>query len=351
MIMQLTSIIDQYHDGFKAKYRPRLLPGHSRAIDAIKRCRTSAAGELLVQCPACGRAAWRPHSCGHRSCPQCQNHEASLWLDRQQAKLLPVAYFLVTFTLPRELRCLAFNNQRLIFNLMFECASSTLSDFGANPKNLGVDIGMSAVLHTHTRRLDYHPHIHFIVPGGGVDKARKQWKKKKGKYLFNEFALAKVFRARFLEALKNSGLHAPYRLPVKWVVNCTHAGNGQPALKYLSRYLYRGVISENNIVSNQDGKVTFKYVHSRTRKVNYRTVSGEDFLWLVLQHVLPKGFRRVRDYGFLHGNAKKLLSLVQMVLHVLIESGSIRTRPAFKCPRCKVPMHIIAFRPPGWASG
>jgi hypothetical protein len=246
---------------------------------------------------------------------------------------------------------LAFNNQKLIYNLMFQCAASTLKDFGVNPKNLGAAIGMSAVLHTHTRRLDYHPHIHFIVPGGGVDQARKQWKKKKGDYLFNEFALATVFRARFLEALNRFELFAPNRVPVEWVVDCAYSGNGQPALKYLSRYLYRGVISENSIVSNQDGKVTFKYVHSKTGRTDFRTVKGEDFLWLALQHVLPKGFRRTRDYGFLHGNAKRLLSLVQMVLQVLIDPCTLRTRPVFKCPKCKAPMQIIAFRPPAWASG
>jgi hypothetical protein len=189
------------------------------------------------------------------------------------------------------------------------------------------------------------------VPGGGVDKARKQWKKKKDKYLFNEFALAKVFRARFLHASNNAGLARPNSLPRKWVVDCTHVGKGLSALKYLSRYLYRGVIAENNIVANQNGKVTFKYVHSRTGETCYRTLKGEDFVWLVLQHVLPKGFRRVRDYGFLHGNAKKLLSLVQMVLQVLIESCAPRLRPVFKCPKCQTPMQIIAFRPPVWASG
>jgi hypothetical protein len=210
---------------------------------------------------------------------------------------------------------------------------------------------MTAILHTHNRRLDYHPHIHVVVPGGGVDKARKQWKKKKDKYLFNEFALAKVFRARFLDALNKAGLSVPNSLPHKWVVDCTHVGKALPALKYLSRYLYRGVIMENNIVSSQDGHVTFKYVESRTGKTRYRTVKGEDFLWLVLQHVLPKGLRRIRDYGFLHGNAKKLLSLVQMVLQVLIETCAPRPRPVFKCPKCQAPMQIMAFTRPAWASG
>ncbi|MBT7072265.1 MAG: IS91 family transposase, partial [Anaerolineae bacterium] len=315
--MQFASLLHQYHDAFQTKYASRLLPGHLRAMDAISRCRTPEAGEVFVQCSDCGHTTWRPRSCGHRSCPQCQNHEASLWLDRQQTKLLPVEYFMATFTLPYEVRYLVWDNQKRVYDLFFVSVSSTLKDFGLNPKNLGADIGMTAILHTHNRCLDYHPHIHVVVPGGGVDKARKQWKKKKGKYLFNEFALASVFRARFLEALKKAGLSAPNSLPKKWVVNCTHVGKGLSALKYLSRYLYRGVISENNMVSNQNGNVTFKYVESRTGNTRYRTLKGEDFLWLVLQHVLPKGFRRVRDYGFLHGNAKKLLSLVQMVLQVL----------------------------------
>jgi len=135
------------------------------------------------------------------------------------------------------------------------------------------------------------------------------------------------------------------------VVDCAHVGKGLSALKYLSRYLYRGVIAENNMVSSQDGNVTFKYVETRTGKTRYRTVKGEDFLWLVLQHVLPKGLRRVRDYGFLHGNAKKLLSLVKLILQALIKACLPRPRPFFKCPRCQAPMQIRAFRRPAWASG
>ena len=341
--MQLASIFDQYHVAFQAKYGSRLLPGHLRAIEAIRCCRTPKAGQLLVQCTGCGYATERPRSCGHRSCPQCQNHETSLWLDRQQAKLLPVDYFMTTFTLPYELRFLAWDNQTLVYNLLFACASSTMKDFGSNPSNLGADIGMTVVLHTHNRRLDYHPHVHIVVPGGGVDRAKKQWKKKKSKYLFNEFALAKVFRARFLEALTKAGLSLPRAVPRKWVVHCTCAGKGLSALKYLSRYLYRGVIGENSIVSNQDCKITFKYVDSRTGKSLYRTIKGRDFLWLVLQHVLPKGFRRVRDYGFLHGKAKKLLSLVQLILQVLIQACAPRPRPAFQCPVCQAPMKILAI--------
>jgi hypothetical protein len=169
---------------------------------------------------------------------------------------------MVTFTLPRQFRAVAWRHQTTMYNIMLAAAVSTLKDFGLNPDNLGAEMGMTAVLHTHTRRLDYHPHCHIIVPGGGVNKTRKQWKKLKGKYLFNEFALAKVFRARCLEAMNKATLDLPIHAPKKWVVNCKHIGRGEPALKYLSRYLYRGVVSERNIVANREGRVTFSYVDS-----------------------------------------------------------------------------------------
>lgn len=349
--MDLNSIVEQFHDSFIAQYADRLLPSHRNALRAIRRCRTPESGELHVRCTECDQTEWRPLSCGHRNCPKCQNHEASQWLDRQQAKLLPVPYFMVTFTLPAELRPLAWSFQEQIYAKLFTCTVSTLKDFGLNPKHLGADMGMTAVLHTQTRRLDYHPHIHVIVPGGGIDKHRRQWKKIKGKYLFNERNLARVFRARFLAAVNNAQLKIPAGAPGKWVVDCQHVGTGLPALKYLSRYLYRGVIAEKNILSCQDGKVTFSYLDNSTGQTDTRTMKAEDFLWLVLQHVLPKGFRRVRDYGFLHGNAKRLLLLVQLILRVMIESNPLRPRPVFKCPRCKAVMEITAFRRPAWLSG
>jgi len=349
--MEMASIINQYYDAFMIKYGDTVLPGHLKAMNAIRHCRTPDSGELYVKCPDCHHSQWQPMSCGHRSCPKCQNHVVSRWIDRQQAKLLPVAYFMVTFTLPYELRSLTRHHQKVVYSILFNCVSSTLKDFGLNPKNLGAKIGMTMVLHTNSRKLDFHPHIHVVMPGGGIDKRRRQWKKKRQKYLFNQDAMSKVFRARFLAALNEAGLSIPRNIPSEWVVDCKHVGKGITALKYLSRYLYRGVISENNIVSNQDGEVTFKYIESKTGNTLYRTLKGEDFLRLIIQHVLPKGFRRVRDYGFLHSNAKKLLSLVQLILHVVINGIKQRPRPVFKCPYCKTPMIIMGFRRPAWESG
>jgi hypothetical protein len=234
---------------------------------------------------------------------------------------------------------------------MLSLAAKTLKDFGVNPKLLGADIGLTAILHTHSRRLDYHPHVHVIVPGGGVNRQRKQWRKVSGKYLFNQKALAKVFRARLLAAIRTEGLSLPDKLPRQWVVDCKPVGRGESALKYLSRYLYRGVIGENRIVANRDGRVTFEYRDSRSGETRYRTEKGEDFLWRVLQHVLPRGFRRVRDSGFLHGNAKRTLILVQYILRVVVICRQPRPRPAICCPRCQAPMRVVAILRPDWSSG
>lgn len=342
--MQMAAIVKQYHELYLDKFGSSALPGHLKTLDAIRRCRTPESGELYVQCPDCDHAEWRPLSCGNRHCPQCQNHNTSEWLDKQQKKLLPVQYFMATFTLPRELRSLAWCNQKTVYTILFDCASGTLKDFGLNPKHLGAQIGMTMVLHTNTRSLDYHPHIHAVVPGGGIDKSRRYWKKIKGDYLFNGKALAIVFRARFLAAIKEAGLVVTKKIPDEWVSHCDMAGKGIEALTYLSRYLYRGVISEKNIVSNTNGNVTFTYIESKTGETKTRKLPGEEFLKLIVQHVLPKGFRRVRDYGFLHGNAKKILTLVQLILHVIIEELVVRARPVFKCPHCKAAMMIVEFR-------
>jgi hypothetical protein len=338
--MKLASLIEHYEAALTAAYHDRLRPEQLRALDAMKRCRTPDAGEVLWHCEACAEQTRHPRSCGHRSCPQCQNHEATQWLERQRAKLLPVEYFMVTFTLPGELRALARRHPKRVYHLLLVTAAAVLKDFGLAPKHLGGEMGMTTVLHTHSRRLDFHPHCHVIVPGGGVDRARKQWKKVKGTYLFNAFALAKVFRARFLDALKAEGLAAE-GAPDKWVVHCQHVGQGRPALEYLSRYLYRGVIGESNIIADRDGQVTFRYSEGATGAIRYRTLPGEAFLWLLLQHVLPTGFRRVRDYGFLHGNAKRLLALVQVVLRVVLAAAAPKRRPVVLCPMCRCGMHVI----------
>jgi len=349
--MQLAPLIAQYQQVLEERFGDRLLPGHRRALCAMQRCRTPQSGQVRWGCQNCDHHRDHPLSCGHRSCPQCQNQAASQWLDRQRAKLLPVDYFMVTFTLPAQLRSLAWRHQRVVYGLLFEAAVSTLKDFGLNPDKLGAELAMTAVLHTHARDKSFHPHVHLVVPGGGVHRLRRCWKKLKGRYLFNAFALARVFRARMLDGLNRAELKPPGYLPKQWVADCRRVGRGEPALEYLSRYLYRGVIAERDILSHRNGKVTFRYVESETGATRTRTLDGADFLWLIVQHVLPKGLRRVRDYGFLHGNAKKLLRLVQLILKVNLapRSKPRKTRPA--CPGCGQPMQVTSISRLRWQPG
>jgi hypothetical protein len=348
--MDLATISRHYRSRFKTRYGASTTLDQWSALNAILGCRTAQYGQINLSCTHCAQQSCSYLSCGHRACNQCQNHCATQWLERQQKKLLPVDYFMVTFTLPYELRALAQAHQTQLYTCLFQCAVSTLKDFGLNEKGFAAELAMTAVLHTHTRRLDYHPHVHIIVPGGGVNAARNEWKDIQGKYLFNGRKLARVFRGRMLAAMAESGLKPP-ATPKPWITQCQHVGRGLSALKYLSRYLYRGVISNKNIIHDDGTFVTFQYQESQTKAIKTRRLRGEDFIALVLQHTLPKGFRRARDYGFLHGNAKRLLHIVQWVLRVVIPILPERLRPKFICSQCHEPMSIMGFTRPHCASG
>ncbi|MBU1109370.1 MAG: transposase [Candidatus Riflebacteria bacterium] len=347
--MKLSELLQQYKQPFEKTYGHRLLPSHRKAMNSILECRTPDAGEMIVQCPDCGRFEWRPKSCGNRNCPGCQNHETSVWLNRQQSKLLPVPYFLVTFTVPASLRKLAWHNQRVFFSCLFDASADTLRALAGNERFLGGNIGMTGVLHTNSRQLDFHPHIHYIVPAGAVEPENWLWKRSKGKFLFPQRALTRIFRARLVALLRSKGLRLPEVFARgDWVVHCQYAGSGAPALKYLARYLYRGVIAEKRIIRNKDGLVTFLWRESKTKKWRRKTMPGQHFLWLVLQHTLPCGFRRVRDYGFLHGNSRRLLTLIQLLLNARPVMTELPERPVFKCPDCGTAMAIRGFRQRGY---
>ncbi len=311
----LQDILVRYRARFLQRYGTVITPNQRSALNAMLGCRQGQYGELVLSCSHCPAHAMILRSCGHRACNQCQSHSTEDWLARQCQKQLPVNYYMATFTLPKELRQLAKQHDKEVYDGLIKSAVNTLKRFGLNDKHLQSELGMCAVLHTHTRRLDYHPHVHIVLPGGGIDKARKQWRKVKGKYLFNGKALAKVFRGECLAQLAKLNLRLP-PTPKKWIVQCKRVGKGKQALQYLARYLYRGVIADKNILNDDGESVMFQYQDSKTKALKTRTLAGETFIFLLLQHVLPKGFRRARDYGFLHGNAKRWLQVVQWVLKV-----------------------------------
>lgn len=313
----------------------------------MKSCRTPLSPKMQAHCPACEVQVLVPHSCGHRLCPHGQHHERRQWLERQLKTLVPGAYFLLTFTLPAEFRALALAHPRTLFGLLMPCAWQTLLTFSRNDKSLQGTPGAVAVLHTHSRRLDYHPHVHGVMPAAAFDTEQRRWRTQTGqRSLFNHQALAKVFRAKLLAAMTEAGLNLPEGHPRQWVVDCKHVGSGEKALVYLGRYLYRGVLQEKDILACDHGQVTFRYRNSKTRRTETRTLAGAYFLWLLLQQVLPKGFRRARHFGVLHPNSKRLIPLRQLLLK--LDPGrafeAVKPRPALVCPCCGGPMTIVRTR-------
>jgi hypothetical protein len=335
-MITLATVIDRFEADFLRGYQNRLRSNQISALQAMKCCRTSHSPVMQVNCADCDYQTFVPHSCGHRNCPHCQHHESQQWIERQVQRQVPSNYFMNTFTLPAQLRSLARLHPRLLYRMMFDCAWATLQSFSKNDKQLQGHPGAIAVLHTHSRELTYHPHIHVIMPAAIIDKINKVWRTKQGKYLFNHKALAKVFRAKMLTRMTEEKLPFPAKMPKKWVVDCKFVGTGDKALIYLGRYLYRGVIREKDILSCQEGKVTYRYQDSKTKRYKTKTVSGADFLWRVLQHVLPKGFRRARNFGFLHPNSKGIIKLIHYLLKV-DPTKSLRTlkpRPQLSCQCC-----------------
>jgi len=339
---KMADLINGCTSTLNRKYSAHLQPLHRRALDSMLACK-SQCGECVVECAHCCEQRWVALSCGHRACPHCQINLGEYWFNRQQRKLLPAPYFMVTLTVPAQLRKLMWQHQDILYDVLFRAAAESLKTIARN--NHGISIGFTGVLHTHTRRLDYHPHIHFIVPGGGivVDKKDGSWMTFKGNYLVNELVLAKIFRAIFLRYLADLELDTPQDVPVKWVANIKCVGRGEKALRYLSRYLYRGVVSQNNIQTEHQ-QVRLRYQDSATKKISYSQYKPEDFVWKLLQHVLPRGFKRVRDFGFLHPNAKRKLHQVQALLKSKINVMTpVKKTPI--CGYCKQPVAVILVLP------
>jgi hypothetical protein len=341
---KLASIAKHYQHEFKQKYAKQMRGVHHQALKQIMACHTPQAGAMLYHCDGCQTDTTLYPACGHRHCPACQHKSNSDWLALQQQKLLPVDYYLVTFTLPYQCRQFVWTHQKWAYQAMFIATKQTIAAFFKRDKRLGEHNGLLAVLHTHSRQLEFHPHIHMVVPAGGLDKSKKHWQQKSGKYLFKADNLAKVFRGKFIALMGESGYYLPTKTPTSWVADCQHVGKGDSALTYLARYLYRGVINENNILSINHDQVTFRYRESKTKQFKTITEQATTFLWRVLQHVLPRGFRRTRNYGFLHGNAKVTLKRLQLMLKVVMRPIEISIKKAVCCKNCDSEMTLYLMR-------
>jgi len=350
------------------------MPGRQREVlQRILRCRTAALGGQLFACADCGARHYRYHSCNDRHCPLCGQTDADQWLAGQQLRLLlPTPYFLVTFTLPEPLRAWMRSHPKAGYDLLFQTSSQALQDLAANPQNLGGSLGMLGLLHTWSRTLIYHPHLHYLVPGGGLSLDQRQWVPAKQKFLLPVPPLSDHFRHLFYQALQQHHAQALRRLPrttwkQRWVVHVQPVGSGQQALQYLSRYVFKTATANRPLQARGDGRVRWPYRDSSTGRPAHQDLTAEELLRRFLQHVLPGGYHRVRLFGWFHPASRQRLNRVRALLQQSplltqaerdkwqphqerfdpVEPAQKKLVPPPECLQCKKPMVRVG----SWRAG
>jgi hypothetical protein len=298
-VIEVADIFRQHGAAYQARHP--LLPSQQRAMRDIENCRTDFFGGHLTQCDHCGWRRYTYHSCRNRHCPKCHGEQTDAWLERQQTYLLPCPHYLLTFTLPAELRRLAFGHQKLVYGVLLRCAAAALLKLTADPRWLGATPTILAVLHTWTRAMLYHPHVHLLVSAGGLSPDGQRWLPARNPaFLVPVRALSVIFRAKLRDALRHLGLldQVPALTWTKpCVVHAQHAGSGAKVLGYLARYVFRVAITNSRIEAFDRGQVTFRYRDNRTQQYRHLTLPAEEFIHRFLLHVLPRGFPKVRHYG------------------------------------------------------
>jgi hypothetical protein len=306
-VVSLAEVLLRHWPEYERQFGAQLLPSHRRAVQAILTCRTRALGGEVYRCADCRQDHFVYHSCNHRACPQCGNADATDWIARQKLKLLPVRYYLITFTVPEGLRAWLRSHQKLGYALLLKQSAAALQDVASREKHLGAELGCLSVLHTWGRQLQFHPHVHCVVPAGGLRPDGLRWRQPRSSDFFlPQIVLAARFRTRIKAALQAQPEAANIPAEVwrqNWVVDVQPVGSGQGAIDYLSAYVYRTALGSQRILKDHQGQITFKYKDSQDRQWHTLSVSAQEFIRRFLQHVLPKGFQRVRYYGWLSAAA------------------------------------------------
>ena len=316
--MTVAAVVRQFGPAYVARFGATMPAGHRRALEDLAGCRTIAMGGHVTQCDTCGHEHYVYHSCRNRSCPSCHGASTRAWLTARETELLPVPYFHVVFTLPAELRAIVRTHQRVLLPVLMQTAAASLQALAADPHYLGGTVGLLAVLHTWTRTLVYHPHVHCLVPGGALAPDGVTWRRARGQYLVPVRALSCGFRARFLMRLTRvlpDVVVPPAVWTTPWVVYAKPTVQGADlVLRYLARYVHRAAITDARIVRVDATTVTFRYQDAQARAWRTMTLSGEKFLRRFLQHVLPRGFHKVRYYGWWRPQAAATRTLLQQKL-------------------------------------
>ena len=339
---------------YRAQFGDRRLPSHLRALQDIEPCRTELLGGQVYDCETCREHHDSYHSCQNRHCPTCHKDQAQQWLEHQENLLVPVPPFMVTFTLPHELRALARRHQQVCYNILLRSSSEALQELARDPRVIGGSLGLVGVLHTWTRDLRDHPHVHSIVPGGGRT-ADGRWLPARHDFLVPVKPLSVLFRAKFRDALQKTDLFPRVDeqvWPKDWVVHWEPVGHGEEAFRDLAPSLFRVAISNNRILTLQEGYVTFQYKEAATDAVKICTLPAVEFIRRFLQHVLPARFIKVRYDGLLSPTNRPLLNTARELLGTgTVEADSTGHHRDLKdptdapsmprCPTCGSPLRLV----------
>ncbi len=381
--LEVADIFRAYGPAWRAEHRGHLSLGQLKVMSAIESCRSAPLGGHVLACPACGHLEIAYNSCRNRHCPKCQGSAARRWLQARQADLLPVEYYHLVFTLPAPIRALAYTNKAVIYGLLFQVAAQTLQTIAADPRHLGARVGVTLVLHTWGSALTHHPHVHGIVPGGGLSLDGERWIACRPGFFLPVRVLSRLFRRRFLEALGQAHRQgqlvffgdktervdplrfdrwlAPMR-QLEWVVYAKRPFAGPEAvLRYLSRYTHRVAISNRRLLAMDERGITFRWKDYRAKgrtKIKTMTLSPGEFMRRFLLHVLPSGFHRIRHYGLLANAARQehlakaraLLDLADTdtaMAEQSITDSAVDVLPApnpvtYVCSECGAAMAIVA---------
>jgi hypothetical protein len=346
----LRDIFTAYAPEYIERY-PHLPTSHHKAIDAICRCRTGAYGYSLYACRHCGQHHRVNHSCGNRHCPQCQQHKTQQWLQHHLDKQLPGPHFLVTFTVPETLRPFIRSHQRLAYQAMFTASSHALKRLAKDPRFIGTTLpGFTGILHTWGRQLQYHPHIHYIVPGGGLSEDRTTWLPSRANFYVPVKALSPIYRAIFAEEMCKAGQLEqiePQVWETPWNVHSQANPNGDTSFTYLAPYVFKVAISNSRLISLKERTVTFTYRKPDSARPRTMSLDVLEFMRRFLQHVLPSGFMKVRHFGFLNASCPIKTDTIRPM--ITQQPGPLLERPhttanpsmALACPNCGAQLLVV----------
>ena len=329
--IELADVVRRFGPQYTSRYGDRMMPSQKKAVSDIAACCTSELGGRLYRCDDCDETFWRYHCCRNRACPKCHASQTQQWLQDRQAELLPCAYFHAVVTVPKELRAAFRRNQKLLYGLLMRVSAGAVTELCAEKRLLGAVPGILAVLHTWNGRLAYHPHVHLLITGGGITADGEHWEPARGEFLVPVHLLSRKIAAQFSAALETAAPAVFAQIPAKvwrrkWVSFCKHYGQGNDAvLSYLSRYVFRTAISNARILGMDQTHVTFRWKDRKSDAWRDERLPGVEFLGRFLQHVLPRGFHRVRYYGLWHPSKREQSARAWVLL--ILEAPGKTVRP------------------------